>query len=151
MRLEFSCHYHRCPGWHLANHLGCLFKVDFNRRMSEDLSFSRCLSWSSPNVFYTFSGCKKYNYIIVQKIATWWPSTGISAVRCAVTPMGMLGLKSISIRKTVDMWVLSSWEVVFHSGLCLTRPLQSFLKQNKLLPQQAARKAGFPLNIDHSL
>lgn len=59
--------------------------------------------------------------------------------------------ENISIRKTVDIQVVSSWEVVIHSGLCLTDPLQGFLKQDKLLHQQAAKKGVFPFDIDYSL
>lgn len=49
------------------------------------------------------------------------------------------------------MWAVSLWEAVYASGLCLTDSLQSFLKQDELLPQQAAKTAGFPSDIDYSL
>lgn len=64
-RPEFSCHCHRCLGWHLARHLGWLFKAHFNRRIclktwaSVDASVGHCQMPSA--------GCKEYNYMMLKK------------------------------------------------------------------------------------
>lgn len=59
--------------------------------------------------------------------------------------------ESINTRKTVDMRVVSSSRVVIHSCLCPTDLLWGSLKQDKLMLQQAAKKAVFPPGIRYSL